>query len=48
MNEVSSVFTVSVAELIENNFDFGLEDYEIFDEGYRTILNKKILDYYMF
>lgn len=48
MEENSSVFTISVAELIEQNFDFGLEHYEIFDEGYREILNKKILDYYMF
>lgn len=38
--------TVTVYDLERNNFDFGLTDYEIFDENYRPILNRVILDYY--
>lgn len=38
--------TVTVYDLERNNFDFGLTDYEIFDENYRPILNRAILDYY--
>ena len=37
---------MNVFTLIENDFDFGLDDYPIFDEAYRPILNKSILDYY--
>lgn len=37
---------MNVFTLIDNNFDFGLDDYPIFDEAYRPILNKSILDYY--
>ena len=48
MNSEISKYTVSVYELIENNFDFGLKDYEIFDENYRPILNQTILDFYKF
>jgi hypothetical protein len=40
-------YTISVYTLIENNFDFGLKDYPIFDENYRAVLNKAILDTYM-
>lgn len=43
-----STYTISVMELIQNNFDFGLNKYEIFDEEYRPILNNAILQYYMF
>lgn len=39
-------YTFTVYELEQNNFDFGLDKYEIFDENYRPILNKAILDYY--
>lgn len=41
-------FTRKLSELINENFDFGLAtaDYPIFDETYRTELNKKILDHY--
>ena len=38
--------TVTVYDLERNNFDFGLTDYEIFDEEYRPILNRAILDQY--
>lgn len=48
MNSEIGKYTISVYELIENNFDFGLKDYEIFDENYRPILNQAIIDYYKF
>lgn len=41
-----SDYTITVLELEENGFDFGLNDYEIFNEEYRPILNRAILDYY--
>lgn len=41
-----SKYTVSIKNLIKNNFDFGLKDYPIFDENYRGTLNKNILYYY--
>ena len=39
-------YTLNVFTLIDNNFDFGLDEYPIFDEDYRATLNKAILDYY--
>lgn len=39
-------YTTTIRTLIDNNFDFGLKDYPIFDENYRTILNNKILMHY--
>ena len=39
-------YTMTIKTLIDNNFDFGLNDYPIFNETYRSILNKNILDYY--
>jgi hypothetical protein len=50
MNSELSTYTVSIYELINNNppFDLGLNDYEIFDENYRPILNAAITNYYMF
>lgn len=47
LNEELDVVTFSIFTLKENNFDFGLQDYKIFDEAYRPILNKAILDYYL-
>ena len=41
-------YTMTVYDLMQNNFDFGLNDYEIFDEEYRPILNTAILEYYKF
>lgn len=41
-------YTITIYELMQNNFDFGLQDYEIFDDNYREILNNRILDYYKF
>lgn len=48
MNSEISTYTISVLELQEYNFDFGLNDYPIWNEDYRPILNKAILEYYMF
>jgi len=48
MNSEISTYTISVYELQEYNFDFGLTEYPIWDEAYRPILNKAILDFYMF
>ena len=39
-------YTVELRTLIENGFDVGLKDYPIFDETYRAVLNKKIIDHY--
>lgn len=41
-------YTLSVYTLQELGFDFGLDEYPIFDESYRPILNKAILDTYLF
>lgn len=40
-------YTISVYTLQENGFDFGLQDYPIFDEAYRETLNNAILNFYM-
>ena len=39
-------YTVTIKTLLDNGFDLGLQDYPIFNESYRNILNKKILDHY--
>lgn len=41
-------YTTELRTLLKNNFDIGLADYPIFDEEYRPVLNKKIIDHYMF
>jgi hypothetical protein len=43
-----AVYTTELRRLIENGFDLGLDDYPIFDEEYRAVLNKKIIDHYYF
>lgn len=45
---VPSKYTAVIHNLREQGFDFGLNDYPIFDESYREKLNKKILDHYDF
>ena len=40
-------FTMTLQEFLETN-TIGLDKYPIFDEGYRTPLNNKIIDHYMF
>ena len=39
-------YTVTIKTLLDNHFDLGLQDYPIWNESYRNILNKKILDHY--
>ena len=39
-------YTTTIKSLIDNNFDFGLQDYPIFDEEYRLHLNDMILKHY--
>ena len=41
-----SKYTISIKNLIDNDFDFGLTEYPIFNESYRSILNQKILNHY--
>lgn len=41
-----SKYTISIKNLILNDFDFGLDTYPIFDEKYRNTLNTKILNHY--
>jgi hypothetical protein len=41
-----SRYTITIKNLIDNNFNFGLQDYPIFDETYRDTLNQKILNHY--
>lgn len=43
-----SKYTITVDELIDINFDFGLDKYPIFDEDYRPVLNNAILEHYRF
>ena len=39
-------YTITIKTLIEHDFDFGLQNYPIFNETYRDILNNNILNYY--
>ena len=39
-------YTTTIKSLIDNNFDFGLQEYPIFDEDYREHLNDMILKHY--
>lgn len=41
-----SKYTITVKDLIRQDFHFALDTYPIFDEEYRETLNKKILDHY--
>ena len=41
-----SKYTITIKNLIDNGFDFGLNNYPIFDENYRNTLNQNILNYY--
>ena len=40
-------YTITILTLQKNNFDFGLQNYPIFDEAYRNTLNNNILNYYL-
>lgn len=39
-------FTIELYNLIESGFDLGLREYPIFDETYRNVLNKKLIQHY--
>lgn len=41
-----SKYTITIKNLIDNNFDFQLTSYPIFDENYRETLNNNILNHY--
>lgn len=41
-----SKYTITIKQLLKNEFDFGLNSYPIFDENYRETLNNKILYHY--
>ena len=41
-------YTTELRSLTSQGFDFGMNRYPIFDEAYRAILNKKILDHYRY
>ena len=40
-------YTVTILSLQKNHFNFGLQNYPIFDENYRETLNNNILNYYL-
>ena len=39
-------YTITIKTLIDNNFDFKMNSYPIFDENYRNTLNQNILHHY--
>ena len=39
-------YTITIKTLIDNNFDFQMTNYPIFDENYRETLNNNILHHY--
>ena len=41
-----SKYTTTIKNLIDNNFDFQMTSYPIFDENYRNTLNQNILNHY--
>lgn len=41
-----SKYTITIKNLIDNNFDFQMNSYPIFDENYRNTLNHNILYHY--
>ena len=41
-----SRYTTTIKNLIENKFDLGLQEYPIWNESYREILNQKIINHY--
>ena len=40
-------YTVTIKDLITNNFDLGLKDYPIYDESHRETLNNMIINHYL-
>lgn len=45
---ITAGITELLKDLIDDGYDIGLDEYPIFDESYRTILNKKIIDNYYY
>lgn len=43
-----SRYTITVKQLVDDGFNFGMKDYVCIDEEYRESLNRKIIDYYLF
>ena len=43
-----SQYTTEIRWLVESGWNFGLNEYPIFDETYRAGLNQKIIDHYYF
>lgn len=41
-----SKYTITIKALMDNHFDFQLNEYPIFDESYRDTLNQNILNHY--
>lgn len=41
-----SKYTITIKNLMDNDFDLGLHDYPIWNETYRNTLNQKILNHY--
>lgn len=41
-----SKYTVQLGDLLASGYDIGLDEYPIFDEGYRAALNEKIKTHY--
>ena len=45
---ILAVYTTELRTILENGNSISLNDYPIFDENYRSILNTNIIDYYYF
>ena len=43
-----STYTTQLRYIVESGYDLGLKNYPIFDEGYREVLNNKIIEHYYF
>lgn len=44
--QIMAKYTITIKTLIDNNFDFKMNNYPIFDEEYRETLNNNILNHY--
>ena len=44
--QIMAKYTITIKTLIDNNFDFKMNNYPIFDENYRNTLNNNILYHY--
>ena len=43
-----SEYTIKLKTLLDTDFIPNLNDYPIFDEAYRSVLNNKILDHFLY